>query len=75
LRQRLRLIVQHCVTHLDSRLTLERPRARQHFVKQHARREDIGARIDAIAARLFRRSVSRGAVRNADFRYLRVMNA
>ncbi len=72
---RSRRIVQHCVTHVDRRLTAKRPGAGQHFVKQHAERKDVGAFIDAIAARLFRRSVSRRAVRNADFGEFGAMNA
>ena len=75
LRDRFWLVVQNRMTHLDGSLTLERPCARQHFVKQHARGKDVGARVHSIATRLFRRSVGRGAVRNTDFSDFGVMNA
>src|ERR1043166_3048260 len=72
---RSRRVVHHRVTHVDRRLAAKRPRAGQHFVKQHAEREDVRAFVDAIAARLLGRSVRRSAVRNADFRELGAMNA
>ena len=73
--QRLRLLVQHCMPHVDTRLSLKRPGASQHFVKQNAGRENVRPRIDAFAARLFRSGVCRGAVGNADFSQVSVMNA
>src|SRR6185369_8712230 len=63
------------MTHLDGRLTLKRPSAGQHFVKQHAGRENVGTRIDAISARLFGRGVCGGAIWYADFSDLSVMNS
>ena len=61
------------MTNIDRRLAAKRPRAGQHFVKQHAERKDVGAFVDAIAARLLGRSVGRRAVRNADFSQFGVM--
>ena len=75
MRQRFGLFVQHRVTHLDSRLTLERPGAGQHLVKQDAGGKNIRARIDSIAARLLGRGVRSGAVGHADFGNFRVMNS
>ena len=63
------------MTHLDSRLALERPRAGQHLVKQDAGGKNVRARIDSIAARLLGRGVGGGAVGNADFRDFSVMNS
>ncbi len=63
------------MTHVDGGLAAKRPGAGEHLVKQHAGRKDIGARIDAIAARLFRRRVSRRAVGHADLGQLSLMNA
>ena len=65
--QQLRLIVNYSMADIDGRLATKRPRTRQHFVKEHTRRKNIRARIDAIATRLFRRRVGCGAVRHTDF--------
>jgi len=72
---RARRIVQHRVTYVDRRFAAKRPRAGEHFVKQHAERKDVGAFVHAVAARLLRRCVSRGAVGHADLGQFRVMNA
>ena len=75
LRNRSRRIVQHCVTHVDRSLAAKRPGAGQHFVQQHAGRKNVRTFVDAIATRLFRRRVSRSAVRNADFGEFGAMNS
>src|SRR6185369_11000155 len=75
LRQRLGLIIQHCMTNFDRRFAPERPRTGQHLVKQNARGKDVGACIDTIAAGLLRRRVRGRAVRNTDFSNLCVMNS
>ena len=67
--------MQNSMTNIDAGFPLERPSAGQHLVEQHARRENVGARIDSFAAGLLRRSVGGRAVRNADFRQIRVMNS
>ncbi len=70
-----RLVMKHGVTHIDARLSLKGPGARQHFVKQHPGGKNIRAGVDALTARLLRRRVSRRSVRNADFGQVGVMNA
>ena len=73
--QRLWLFMQHGVAHVDAGLSLKRPGAGEHLVKQHAGREDVRARIDAFAARLLRRGIGSRAVRNANFGEVGVMNS
>ena len=63
------------MTHIDRRLATKRPRARQHLVKQHAGRKNVRTLINAIAARLFGRGISRRAVRHADLGEFGAMNA
>ena len=63
------------MTHLDRSLTLKRPGAGQHFVKQYARGKNVSTRIHSIAACLLGCGVSRGAVGNADFRDLGMVNS
>src|SRR5207237_3003620 len=67
--------MQNCMTNIDAGFPLERPRARQQLVEQHARRKNIRARIDSFTTGLLRRSVGGRAVRNADFSQIRVMNS
>ena len=67
--------MKHRVPHIDARLSLKRPDAGQHLVKQNACRKNIGARIDAFAAGLLRRSIGRCAIRNSNFGEIRVMDS
>ena len=67
--------MQHGVAHVDGGLAAKRPGPGQHFVKQHAGRKDVGALIDLVAPRLFRRGVGRRAVRHADFSQLGAINS
>ena len=60
-RQRRHRIGQDGVQRVERALALERRTRRQHLVEHDAKREDVGAVVDAIAARLFRRHVGRGA--------------
>jgi hypothetical protein len=67
--------MKHGVSHIDARLSLKGPGARQHFVKQHAGGKNIRAGINAFTARLLRRRISRRPVRNPDFGQVGLMNA
>src|SRR6185436_1854575 len=63
------------MSHIDGGLAAKGPGAGQHLVKQNAGRKNVRALVDAIAARLFRRCVSRRAVRNANFSQVGAMNS
>ncbi len=54
------------VAHIDAGLSLKRPGARQHFVKQHTRGKDVRSRIHLVTARLFGSCVGGRAVRNTE---------
>ena len=71
----LRRIMQYRMAHIDRRLATKRPGAGQHLVKQDTGGKDVGPLIDAIAARLLGRGISRRAVGNADFGQLRAVNS
>ena len=57
--------MKHGVSHIDAGLSLKRPGAGKHFIKQHAGGKDVRPRIHFIAPCLLGSSVGRRTVRNA----------
>src|SRR5688500_10620264 len=65
-----RRTVKQLVADVDHRFTLESPDTGKHFVEENAGRENVRAGIGSLAFRLFRRGVSRRAIRNSKLGYL-----
>src|SRR2546427_934310 len=75
LRQRKWLLMKNGMPNIHASLSLEWPRPCKHFVKQDAGRENICARIDSIAAGLFRRGIRCRSVGNTHFSQIGMMNS